>query len=66
MIKGFIEVTVGDSNTSYLININWIECVVGSRIYLSFSLPNASNQDRILCNETYEEIKRKIKEAEQR
>lgn len=64
MIKGFIEVTSTKSNTKYLVNINWIEEIHDNAIYLAFNYPNEISQEYIKCEETYEEIKRKIVEAQ--
>lgn len=64
MIKGFIEVTAAKSNTKCLVNINWIEEIHDNAIYLAFNCPNENSQDYIKCEETYEEIKRKIAEAQ--
>lgn len=65
MLKGFIEVTNIKNNKPCLINIDWIEEVDGNVIYLAFNNPNGFSQDYIYCKESYEEIKQKIKEAQQ-
>lgn len=65
MLKGFIEVTDTETNEPCLINIDWIEEVVCNSIYLAFSISEARSQDYIRCEETYEEIKQKIAEAQQ-
>lgn len=62
VIKGFIEVTDG-SNEKRFVNVSQIEEIWNNTIYLSFIVPNAVSQDYIDCQETYEEIKQKIKEA---
>lgn len=61
-IKGFIEVTAID-NQKRLLNVSHIEDVWNNTIYLMFNFPNMMEQDYIDCQETYEEIKQKIKEA---
>ena len=65
MLKGFIEVTDTKTNEPCLINIDWIEEVDGNNIYFAFSTPSSIAQDYIQCKESYEEIKQKIKEAQQ-
>lgn len=62
VIKGFIEVTAID-NQKRLLNVSHIEDVWNNTIYLMFNFPNMMEQDYIDCQETYEEIKQKIKEA---
>lgn len=62
VIKGFIEVTAID-NQKRLLNVSHIEEVWNNTIYLMFNFPNMMEQDYIDCQETYEEIKQKIKEA---
>lgn len=57
MIKGFIEVTDSESGLKRLINVNLIEEIDNYTISLAF------NKNYISCEETYEEIKEKIKEA---
>ena len=54
MIKGFIEVT-DEYGYSVLINIKNIEVISENRIYLI--------DDELKFQETYEEIKEKIREA---
>ena len=59
----FIEVHI--DGASYLINlahVEKIECVPNGKciIYFAFSVPNALEQDYIIPDETYEQIKRKI------
>lgn len=61
-MKGFIEVT-DEQRTKHLINIRHIEEVVNSTIYLDVINPHCDEQDRIICEESYEEIKAKIAEA---
>lgn len=64
MIKGFIEVHNGkDSNNVVLINIRHIVDVRDNIIYMDDTMPNASDYSYTYCEETYEEIKAKIKEA---
>lgn len=65
MIKGFIEVTDTVVNAPRLINIDWIEVVDESWIHLVVSTPEGFSQNVIKCEETYEEIKQKIAEAQQ-
>lgn len=65
MPKGFIEVTDTAINAPCLINIDWIETVAGNWIYLAFSTSGAHSRYYISCEETYEEINQKIKEAQQ-
>lgn len=60
MIKGFIEVTKYKSKMKYLININSIQCIMGSTIY--FISTGAS--DWFECCESNEEIKQKINDAQ--
>ncbi len=62
MMKGFIEVTAVDNQKKFL-NVSCIEAVCDHTIYLMFNIPNATKQDYVECQETYEEIKQKIKEA---
>ncbi len=62
MNKGFIEVTAKDNQKKFL-NVSSIEVVCDSTIYLMFNIPYATEQDCVECQETYEEIKQKIKEA---
>ncbi len=66
MIKGFIEVTDTVVNAPRLINIDWIEVVDESWIHLVVSTPEGFSQNVIKCEETYEEIKQKIAEAQQK
>ena len=59
----FIEVHI--NGASYLINlahVEKIECVTNGRcfIYFAFSVPNAIEQDYIIPDETYDQIKSKI------
>lgn len=64
MIKGFIEVHNGKSDgQAVLINIRHIVDVRDDVIYMDDTLPNASDYSCTHCEETYEEIKQKIKEA---
>lgn len=62
VIKGFIEVT-DSSNNKRFVNVSRIEEIWDNTIYLAFFVPNSTAQDYIVCQETYEEIKQKIKEA---
>lgn len=62
MIKGFIEVTCQD-NKKRIINVNHIEEVCDNKIYIVFNCPDSIEQDYFTCQETYEEIKEKIREA---
>lgn len=62
MIKGFIEVTKYKPKIKYLININSIQCIMGSAIY--FISSGAS--DWLECCESNEEIKQKIAEAQKK
>lgn len=62
MIKGFIEVTCSD-NEKRFINVSCIEVVHNNQIYIAFNSPDSIEQDYFNCQETYEEIKQKIKEA---
>lgn len=61
VIKGFIEV-IDTSNNTRLVNVKHIEEVWDNR---TICLNTAFNggRDYIYCQETYEEIKQKIKEA---
>lgn len=61
-MKGFIEVT-NERGTKHLINIRHIEEVMNSTIYLDVVNPGCDEQDRIVCEESYKEIKAKIAEA---
>lgn len=61
-MKGFIEVMATDGRKR-LLNINHIEEVIGSTIYLDVVNPDAFEQDHVKCEESYEEIKAKIAEA---
>lgn len=61
-MKGFIEVMETDGRER-LLNINHIEEVINSTIYLDVIIPNCDEQDHIFCEESYEEIKAKIAEA---
>ena len=64
MIKGFIEVHNGkDSGNVVLINVRHIVDVRGDVIYMDDTLPNGSDFSCTYCEESYEEIKQKIKEA---
>jgi hypothetical protein len=64
VIKGFIEVHNGkDSSNKVLINIHHIVDVRGNIIYMDDTLPNAGDYSCTHCEETYEEIKQKIREA---
>lgn len=65
MPKGFIEVTNTGINRPCLINIDLIEEVSGNWIYLAFSPSGAHSRRYFSCEETYEDIKQKIKEAQQ-
>ena len=60
----FIEVhdMNGKSNLINLAHVELIECDTGGRciIYFAFSLPDAIEQDYIVPEETYEQIKSKI------
>lgn len=56
-MKGFIEITAKDGRKR-LLNINRIEEVVNSTIYL-----DVVNLIAFECEESYEEIKEKIAEA---
>lgn len=58
MIKGFIEVTQYQSTRKYLININAIQCIMGSAIYF------IDESDWLECYESNEEIKQKIAAAQ--
>lgn len=61
-MKGFIEV---HNQTGFvMLNINAIEQVHGSTIYLRTSTAHFENDyPRIKCRESYDEIKRLIQEA---
>lgn len=61
-MKGFIEITAKDGRKR-LLNINRIEEVINSTIYLDVINPDAVEQDHVKCEESYEEIKAKIAEA---
>lgn len=61
-MKGFIEVMAKDGRKR-LLNINRIEEVINSTIYLDVINPDAFEQDHVECKESYEEIKAKIAEA---
>lgn len=61
MIKGFIEVTDATNNAKRRLNVNHIQEVWGNTIYTL--LVENDIQDSVNCQETYEEIKQKIKEA---
>lgn len=64
MIKGFIEVHNGKRDgQAVLINVHHIVDVRGNVIYMDDTLPNAPDYSFTRCEETYEEIKQKIKEA---
>lgn len=59
----FIEVHC--NGESLFVNLKWIEEVRnderhGCTIYLSFSCPNACDQDYIIADESYDEVKRMI------
>lgn len=59
----FIEVHL--NRKSFLINlaqVEQIECATNGRcvIYFAFSIPNAIEQDYIIPDETYDQIKNKI------
>ena len=63
----FIEVHL--NGASYLINLAHVEeilCDTDGRcvIYFAFSIPDAIEQDYIIPDETYDQIKRKIFEGE--
>lgn len=65
-MKGFIEVTT--ENGTHLLNMKYIEDVWEDKdgectIYLAFNAPDAVKQDYILPYESYDEVKKKIKEA---
>lgn len=62
MMKGFIEVTDATNNAKRLLNVNHIQEVWGNTIYTL--LVENDIQDSVNCQETYEEIKQKIKEAQ--
>lgn len=60
-MKGFIEV---HSDSVVLLNVNAIEMVDGNYIYLRTPAAHFENDyPRIVCRESYEEIKRLIQEA---
>lgn len=59
VIKGFIEVKDLKFRDVYLINIDKIEHVCGNEIFYS----EHKGIFTLKCEETYEEIKKKIKEA---
>lgn len=61
-MKGFIEITAKDGR-KHLLNINRIEEIIDSTIYLDVVNPHCDEQDFIFCEESYEEIKAKIAEA---
>lgn len=64
MIKGFIEVhNLKDNNNAVLVNIRHITDVADNFIYMDDIMPNACDYPHIICTETYEELKQKIKEA---
>ena len=62
----FIEVTALD-NTKRLINTAWIEEIwegKNATIYFAFNCPNTVDQDALVVQESYEEVKRKVLGAE--
>ena len=64
MIKGFIEVhDVKSENIAVLVNINHIVEVRGNVIYMDDTMPNANYYSYTKCEESYDEIAEKIKEA---
>lgn len=64
MIKGFIEVhDIRDENRTVLVNIRHIVEVRGNVIYMDDTMPNANDYSYSDCEESYDEIKKKIKEA---
>lgn len=64
MIKGFIEVHNGKGDgQAVLINVRHIVDVRDDVIYMDDTLPNSCDYSCTHCEETYEEIKQKIKEA---
>ena len=64
MIKGFIEVHNGkNSGNVVLINVRHIVDVRDNVIYMDDTMPNANDYSCTYCEETYEDIKQKIKEA---
>lgn len=62
MIKGFIEIT-NLNDYKILINVNWIENVSDNTICIAASYPDCNTHVYFECKETYEELKRKIKDA---
>ena len=65
-MKGFIE--VHNSNGTHLLNVKHIEEVLGDNdgrctIYLAFCVPGAVDQDYIIPDVSYDEVKQMIKEA---
>lgn len=63
-LKGFIEVhNAKNRNNLVLINIRHIVEVHDDIIYTDDTFPGATDYSYIRCAESYDEIKRKIKEA---
>lgn len=65
-MKGFIEIET--CKQKKLLNVRYIEEIRDAGdgecyIYMAFSVPGADEQDFYLVSESYEEIKRKIREA---
>ena len=62
-VPKFIEVTDIDGRKR-LINTDWIEEIWDngdySTIYFAFNCPNGVDQDSLVVNESYEEIKRAV------
>jgi len=62
-MSNFIEVHV--NGHPRLINLRWVEEIWdngkdGVRIYFAFNYPDACEQDNIIVDETYDEIRRMI------
>ena len=63
-MKGFIEVhDVKSENIAVLVNIRHIVEVRGNVIYMDDTMPNANDYSYTDCEESFDEIKQKIKEA---
>ena len=64
-MKGFIEVMEHISNHKILINISRIICIEMTGDGNRLTYLRIDKQKNIYTNETYEEIKQKIKEAQE-
>ena len=63
-MKGFIEVTEHISNDKYMINIDKIIAIEMKGDGNRLTMIRLDKQKNLFTNETYEEIKQKIKEAQ--